>query len=143
MRRAADGDAVPAVLGDLHPGAGDPRVRAGEVPGQPQPEVLDLADPVPGEGEDGVLLRVGGQHVRVVAGQVGGGEVAAQRASDTVRSLSRCRGAPRSTTTTRTSALPYWLGPSPMPILSSPGRWCRPTARAAAGRGGARPRRGR
>ena len=75
-------DPLPRVLGDLDPGAGDPRVRPGEVPGQPQPEVLDLADPVPGEGEDGVLLRVGGQHVRVVAGQVGGGEVAAQRGRD-------------------------------------------------------------
>jgi hypothetical protein len=79
---AVVGDAVPAVLLDLDPGPGDPRVRPGEVAGQPQPEVLDLADPVPGQREDRVLLGVGGQHVGVVAGQVGGGEVAPQRRGD-------------------------------------------------------------
>ena len=51
-----------------------------EVPGQAQPELLDRADAVlAGEGVDGVLLRVGGQHGPVVAGQVGGGEVAGER----------------------------------------------------------------
>ena len=73
-------DPVPAVLldGDLRPG--HPLEVVHEVPAQPEPEVLDLTHPVLlGEGVDGVLLRVGGDDLGVVAGQVGVGEVAAQR----------------------------------------------------------------
>ena len=73
-------DPVPAVLldGDLR--AGHPLEVVHEVPAQAEPELLDLAHPVLlGEGVDGVLLRVGGDDLGVVAGQVGVGEVAAQR----------------------------------------------------------------
>jgi hypothetical protein len=75
-----DLDAVPAVLLDPDLSPGDPLEVVGEVAPQAQPEVLDLAHPVLlGEGVDGVLLGVGGDHVRVVAAGVGGGEVAPQR----------------------------------------------------------------
>ena len=43
---------------------------------------LDLADGLTCEGVDGVLLGVGGQYMRVVAVEVHGGEVPAQRAGD-------------------------------------------------------------
>ena len=82
MLRAADGDPLPAVGLHGHPRAGDPVVGAGEVPGQPQAERLGGADAVPREREDGVLLRVRRQDVGVVAGRVGGGEVAAQARAD-------------------------------------------------------------
>src|SRR5215469_15945909 len=51
------------------------------MPAEPERELLDLAHPVLlGEGVDGVLLRVGGDDLGVVAAQVRVGEVAAQRA---------------------------------------------------------------
>jgi len=53
-----------------------------EVAGQPQRELLDRPHPGPGERVHGVLLRVGRQHSRVVAGQVGAGHVAGQRDGD-------------------------------------------------------------
>jgi CRISPR/Cas system-associated exonuclease Cas4 (RecB family) len=77
---AAGLDPVPAVLLDPDLGPGDPFEVIDEVAAQAQAEVLDLAHPVLlGEGVDGVLLGVGGDDVRVVARQVRGGEVAAQR----------------------------------------------------------------
>src|SRR4051794_15000996 len=79
---APDGDPFPAVGLHHHAGAGDPVVGAGEVPGQAQAERFGRADAVPREGEDGVLLGVGRQHVAVVAGGVRGGEVPAQARAD-------------------------------------------------------------
>jgi hypothetical protein len=72
--------AVPPVLLDLDPRTGEGGVLRDEVPSEPQPELLDLANTVLlGEGEDGVLLRVRRQDVGVVAGQVRGVEVAGKR----------------------------------------------------------------
>lgn len=80
MRFAVDADALPAVLLDPDARAGDVAELAGEVPAEAQREVLDLADRLLlGEGVDGVLLRVGGHHVGVVAGEVGAFEVSPQR----------------------------------------------------------------
>jgi hypothetical protein len=66
----------------VHPGTRDRLRRVDEVAGEPQAELLRLADAVAGEGVDGVLLRVRGQHAGVVTGQVGGVEVAGQRGAD-------------------------------------------------------------
>jgi len=77
---AVDRDAVPAVLLDADLRAGHPLEVVHEVPAEPKREFLDLAHPVLlGEGVDGVLLRIGGDDLGVVADQVGVGEVAAQR----------------------------------------------------------------
>ena len=49
---------------------------------EPEQEGLRGADALPGEGVDGVLLRVRCHHVAVVAFKVGCGEVAAQLRGD-------------------------------------------------------------
>ena len=69
---------VPGVLLGGPASAGDPVEAAGEVVRQAQQELLRRADAVAGEGVDGVLLRVGGHHMGVVALGVRGGEVAVQ-----------------------------------------------------------------
>ncbi len=80
VAHAVDSDPLPAVLVDFHAGAGHRLDVVGEVARQRQRVVLDLADaPLLGEGETRVLLRVGRQHLGLVAGQVRGGEVAAER----------------------------------------------------------------
>lgn len=101
-------DPRPGVLLGGPASAGDPVEVAGEVLGEPQQEGFRRTDAVPGEGEDRVLLRVGGHHVAVVAGQVRGGEVAPQLRGD-VQVLDLVPGVSRVIRTTRFSALPYWL----------------------------------
>ncbi len=74
---AGNVDPLPAIFNDFHPGARGPFTGSDEMPGEPQAEFLDLADTtVAREGIDGVLLRVGGQHVAVVPVEVRAGEVA-------------------------------------------------------------------
>ncbi len=83
VRHPVHRDAVPPVLLDFYPGAVDPREGSDEMVTQPDREILDLADSVlAGEGVDGVFLRVRGEHVRIVAGQVRGGEVTTKRSGD-------------------------------------------------------------
>src|SRR4030095_15231594 len=53
-----------------------------KVTGQPQAEGLNGVDTVPGEGVHRVLLRVGRQYVRVVAGEMGVGEVSREGDAD-------------------------------------------------------------
>src|SRR4249919_2807588 len=73
----------PAVLVHRHRCAPYRPVRVDEMLREPAGEVLDLTDAVLfGEGVHGVLLGVGGQHVRVVAGQVDVGEVAGEGDTD-------------------------------------------------------------
>jgi hypothetical protein len=69
----------PTALVDLDARTLDVLLRADEVAGQAQAEVLDLADRrLLREGVHGVLLRVGRQHPGVVAGQVRRGQLTAQ-----------------------------------------------------------------
>src|SRR6476659_10601445 len=80
VRRAVDRNPVPEVLLDLDPGAGGLWGLADEVVAEGQRELLDGADSLLlGEGEDGVLLGVGGQDRGLVTGDVRVAEVAAQR----------------------------------------------------------------
>src|SRR5215469_1343757 len=75
----ANDDSVPRVFVDLDPRSVDGVDVVDEMPAQIEGVVLDLADPLLlGEREAGVLLRVGGQHLGLVAGHVRVGEVAAQ-----------------------------------------------------------------
>src|SRR5712692_8585192 len=83
MRPAAGGDALPRVLLDRHPSAMHGGEVVDEVPSQAQCELLDLANRcLFREGKHGVLLRVGGQDIAVVARYVAGLEVARQRDAD-------------------------------------------------------------
>ena len=78
-----DGDALPGVLLDLDAGALDRLDVADEVAGEGEREVLDLADAfLLRVRVDGLLLRVGRQDARLVADQMGVGEVAAKRRRD-------------------------------------------------------------
>jgi hypothetical protein len=75
-------DPLPGVpLGRPAP-TGHARERAREVVGEAQQELLGRADPIPGEREDGVLLRVGRHDVPVVALEMRGGEVPAELRRD-------------------------------------------------------------
>jgi hypothetical protein len=85
LRRLPPGlrDAVPGVLLDTDPGRGDRLLGAGEVPGEPEAELLGGRDATfLGEGEHGVLHRVGRQHVGVVAAVVDVVHGAGQRDGD-------------------------------------------------------------
>ena len=75
-------DAVPRMFLDRHPRALHCIELAHEMPRKAQPEVLDLTDAVAREREHGVLLRVGGEDLAVVAGQVRRGEIARQGDAD-------------------------------------------------------------
>ena len=80
---AVDADPVPAVLVDLDPTTLDGLDVVDEVPTEREGIVLDLADALLlGVGVAGLLLGVGRQHPGLVAGQVGAGEVAAERRGD-------------------------------------------------------------
>jgi len=88
-----------------HPGDRNGRLGVDEVAGQQQTELLDLVNPVrAGERVHRVLL-VSSQHVGVVAGFVGGGQVTGQ-GTLTLRSISSCSSEFRRTRTRRVSALP-------------------------------------
>ena len=80
--RAVGLDAVPAVGLGLPAAAGHPVEARREVLAEPEQEGFRGADAVPGEGVDGVLLRVRGHHVAVVAFEVGRREVAAELRGD-------------------------------------------------------------
>ena len=74
-----DDHPIPGVLLDLDPGTGHRLDVVHEVPTQRERVVFDLIDAVLlGEREAGVLLRVGRQHPRLIAGDVGGVEIAPQ-----------------------------------------------------------------
>ena len=82
-----------------------------EVAGELEPVGLDRLDALLlGIGVGGLLLGVGGQHLRLVADEVGG-EKSPRRAVDTFRSRISCRARVAVMRTMRFSALPYWLGP--------------------------------
>ena len=82
VRLAVREDPVPREPLGLPPPAAHPVERAREVVGEAQQELLGRPDAVAGEREDRVLLRVGGHDVRVVAGEVRRGEVAAKLRGD-------------------------------------------------------------
>ena len=76
---AVDNDSLPGEFIDLNPCARYRADIADEVAGQLQPVVLDRSDPLlQGVGVHSLLLRVGGQHVRLVARQVRSTEIATQ-----------------------------------------------------------------
>src|SRR5207245_4883470 len=80
MRPAADVYAVPRILLDRHARAMDGSELSGEMAGKAQREFLDLADRhFLREREHGVLLRVGGNDLAVVARRVTGVELARER----------------------------------------------------------------
>ncbi len=79
---AFDGDPLPRVALGGPPAARDPVERAGEVIGKAQQELLGRSDAAARECEHGVLLRVGGHDVAVVAREVGGREIPAQLRRD-------------------------------------------------------------
>jgi hypothetical protein len=79
VRDAVDVDPLPGVLLRRPATAGHPGELGHEVPPQRDQELLGGVHAVlAGERVDGVLLSVGGDHVAVVAGGVGGREVTAQ-----------------------------------------------------------------
>ena len=105
-----------------HPGVPDRRLGVDEVPGQPQPELLERADAVlAGERVHRVLLRVGRQHVALSPVRWRGVEVAGQRDGDgEVEQVVPVSAAARGASgpgricrddAHRVSALPYRLAP--------------------------------
>src|ERR1700736_306786 len=80
MRAAADVDPLPWILLDRHARAMDGSELSSEMPGQAQRELLDLADRrFLRERKHGVLLRVGGNDLAVVAHGMAVTEVARKR----------------------------------------------------------------
>ncbi len=82
VRLAAGGDACPRLLGDRDSRTRYRPVVAHEVPAEAKRKILDLAHRILGKYEHRVLLRVGGDDVAVVAGQVSRGEVPRERDAD-------------------------------------------------------------
>ena len=82
VRLAADADVGPGGFVDVHAGAVDGRELADEMPGQPEAEILDVADRVAREGENGVLLGVSRHDFAVVPAEVRLGEIARKRNGD-------------------------------------------------------------
>src|SRR5258708_32520257 len=82
VRRAPDVDAPRAVRRDAYPGPVSRR-NARKVLAEPPGELFDRsrAEP-PREGVYGVLLRISGQHLLVVAGQMGIAQVAGEGDAD-------------------------------------------------------------
>src|SRR5207302_23691 len=77
-----DVDVRPRGFVDVDPSPINRRELADEMPRQPETEIFDLADRLASKREDGVLLRVGGDDLAVVAADVGLGEIAGQRDGD-------------------------------------------------------------
>src|SRR5882672_8513122 len=79
VRFASGDNARPWLFLDRYSSALYRRMVADELVGESKGEVLDLADRrILRQCEDGVLLRVGRDHLAVVAGQMCGGEVTRQ-----------------------------------------------------------------
>ncbi len=142
--RAADRRCAASRTPRCAPGPGPPaRIRRSAWPAA-APNSSTGRDPeLPAKRVHGVLLRVGGEHAGVVAGQVRVGQVAPARVTVTLRSVISCRGVAAVHVQQPDLGLAV-LGPGQHhrgvsgTWASSLGRWSTRTATAAAGRGSAR-----
>src|SRR5262245_9439618 len=128
----------PAVLLDRYRCAPYRPVRVDEMLGEPAGKVLDLTDAVfLGKGVHGVLLRVGRQHLCVVAGQVDVGKVAGECDADRQVAKVVAVTAPGYPCEPDLRLAVLVLAEDHIHGVSSPDRWCTSTGSPAAARGSA------